>query len=64
LKKENADRVKRLANDKKIISESLEKYFAELHFETKNEETKDFIKKANVEIQNLKSVLIINLNNL
>lgn len=64
LKKQNADRVKRLANDKKIISESLETYFADLHLETNNQETKDFIQQANLEIQNLKSVLLTQLNNL
>ena len=64
LKKQNADRVKRLANDKKIMSESLETYFSDLHLETNNQETKDFIQQANLEIQNLKLVLLTQLNNL
>jgi len=62
--KENKARVKRLANDKKIISESLEVYFADLHLETENQESKDFIDVANTQIQQLKSILLTQLNNL
>jgi len=64
LKKENKARVKRLAKDKKIISESLETYFADLHFLTENQETKDFIENANFRIQNLKNELLTELENL
>jgi len=64
LKKENKARIKRLANDKKIISESLEVYFADLHLDTENQETKDFIEKANTKIQELKNELLTELNNL
>lgn len=64
LKKENKARVKRLANDKKIISESLETYFADLHFATENQETKDFIENANTRIQSLKNELLTDLKNL
>lgn len=62
--KENKARIKRLANDKKIISESLEVYFADLHLETENKETIQFIENANVKIQSLKNELLIELNNL
>lgn len=62
--KENKSRTKRLANDKKIISESLEVYFADLHLETENQETKDFIQNANIQIQQLKSILLTQLKNL
>jgi len=62
--KENKARIKRLANDKKIISESLEVYFADLHLETENKETIQFIENANVKIQNLKNQLLTELNNL
>lgn len=61
---ENKARVKRLAADKKIISESLEVYFADLHLETENQETKYFIESANVKIQALKSDLLTQLNEL
>jgi len=64
LKKENKARIKRLTNDKKIISESLEVYFADLHLDTENQETKDFIENANSKIQALKNELLIELNNL
>jgi len=64
LKKENKARIKRLANDKKIISESLETYFADLHLDTENQETKDFIEKSNVKIQAFKNELLTELNNL
>lgn len=61
---ENKARVKRLAADKKIISKSLEVYFADLHLETENQETKYFIESANVKIQALKSDLLTQLNEL
>jgi hypothetical protein len=61
---ENKARVKRLANDKKIISESFEVYFADLHLETKNQETKDFIERANFKIAMIKSELLTELNEL
>lgn len=64
LKKENKARVKRLAKDKKIISQSLEVYFADLHFATENQETKDFIENANTRIQSLKNELLTDLKNL
>jgi len=64
IEKENKARVKRLANDKEIIAKSLETYFADLHLETENEETKNFIDAANVQIQHLKSILLTQLNNL
>ena len=62
--KENRARVKRLATDKKIISESLETYFADLHFATENQETKYFIENANTKIQSLKNELLNQLENL
>lgn len=62
--KENKARVKRLSLDKKLISESLEVYFADLHFATENQETKDFIENANAKIQSLKSELLTELENL
>jgi len=64
LKKENKARIKRLVNDKKIISDGLEVYFADLHLDTENQETKDFIEKANAKIQALKNELLTELNNL
>lgn len=64
LKKENAQRVKRLANDKKVVSESLEVYFADLHLETENKEILEFIDEVNFQLQHLKSVLLIQLNDL
>lgn len=64
LKKENKARVKRLAKDKKIILKSLQTYFADLHFLTENQETKDFIENANFRIQNLKNELLTELENL
>ena len=64
LKKENKARIKRLAGDKKIISEGLEVYFADLHLDTENQETKDFIEKSNAKIQDLKNELLTELNNL
>lgn len=64
LKKENKERVKRLQNDKAIISGSLEVYFADLHLQTDNEETKYFVEFANTEIQELKTRLLTKLKNL
>lgn len=64
LKKENKARVKRLSLDKKLISESLEVYFADLHFATENQETKDFIENANTRIKSLKNELLTELENL
>jgi hypothetical protein len=64
LKKENKERNKRLESDKKIISGSLEVYFADLHLETDNQETKDFVEFANSEIQELKTRLLTKLKNL
>lgn len=64
LKKENKARVKRLATDKEIIAKSFEVYFADLHLETENQETKDFIESANAQVQELKSKLLIKLNEL
>jgi|GEM_PF-2040664 len=61
---ENKARVKRLSIDKKIIAESLETYFADLHLETENQETKDFIEVANTQIQELKSNLLTQLENI
>lgn len=62
--KENKARVKRLSLDKKLISESLEVYFADLHFATENQETKYFIENANAKIQSLKNELLTELENL
>lgn len=62
--KENKARIKRLAPDKKIISESLQVYFADLDLFTENEETKDFIESANKSIQSLKIQLLTELENL
>jgi len=62
--KENKERQKRLSLDKKIISESLEVYFADLHFATENKETKYFIENANIKIQSLKTELLTELENL
>jgi len=42
----------------------LEVYFADLHLETENQESKDFIDVANTQIQQLKSILLTQLNNL
>jgi hypothetical protein len=64
LKKENAARVKRLANDKKVIAESLEVYFSDINLETKNDEIKQFIGELNFQIKHFKSVLLIQLNDL
>lgn len=62
--KENKERQKRLSLDKKIISESLEVYFADFHFATENQETKDFIENANTKIQSLKTELLTELDEL
>lgn len=62
--KENKARVKRLSLDKKLINESLEVYFADLHFATENQETKDFIENANTRIKSLKNELLTELENL
>lgn len=64
LQKENKARVNRLANDKKIISESLPTFFAELHLVTENKEIADFIENANVRIQSLKNELLTELEKL
>lgn len=64
LKKENKAREKRLANDKKIIAESIETYFADLHLATDNEESSAFIITANTKTQALKIELLTELNNL
>jgi len=64
LKKENKARVKRLAGDKKIISESLEVYFADLHLSTENEESLAFIITANTKVQALKNELLTELEKL
>jgi colicin import membrane protein len=64
LKKQNADRVKRLACDKKVISESLEVYFSKVFLETENKEILEFIEEANFQLQHLKSVLLIQLKDL
>lgn len=64
LKKENAQRVKRLANDKKVVSESLEVYFSKVYLETENKEILEFIDEANFQIETLKSDLLTQLNNL
>lgn len=61
---ENKSRVKRLSGDKEIITKSLEVYFADLHLETENQEIKDFIDTANAQVQQLKSDLLTQLNNL
>lgn len=64
LKKENKARVKRLSVDKKVISESLEVYFADLHLSTENEESLAFIITANTKIQALKNELLTELEKL
>jgi hypothetical protein len=62
--KENKARIKRLAPDKKIITDGLEVYFADLDLFTENKETKDFIESANKSIQSLKIQLLTELENL
>lgn len=62
--KENKARQKRLAKDKEIISKSFEVYFSDLHLDTDNIETKEFIERANVKVQNLKNELLTELNEL
>jgi hypothetical protein len=57
-------RVKRLALDKKVLKESFETYFAELIYESENEETKNFISFANLQIGQLKADLLKQLNEL
>ena len=64
LKKENKARVKRLSVDKKVISESLEVYFADLHLSTENAESLAFIITANTKIQALKTELLTELEKL
>ena len=64
LKKENKARVKRLSVDKKVISESLEVYFADLHLSTENAESLAFIITANTKIQALKNELLTELEKL
>lgn len=54
----------RLSEDKRIISKSFEVYFADLHLDTDNIETKEFIERANVKVQNLKNELLTELNEL
>lgn len=62
---ENKARVKRLANDKKVIEESfINVHFAEFTFETENQEIKDFISFANLQIGQLKADLLTQLNDL
>lgn len=62
--KENKSRQKRLANDKEIISKSFEVYFADLHLDTDNIETKEFIERANAKVLKLKNELLTELNEL
>jgi len=64
LQKDIAERKARLSNDKEIIKSSLETYFADLHLETENEETKQFIEDANTSIQDLKTELLNQLENI
>lgn len=64
VEKENKARIKRLAPDKKIISESLQVYFTDLDLFTENQETKDFIESTNKSIQSLKIQLLTELENL
>lgn len=64
LKNENKARMKRLSVDKKVISESLEVYFADLHLSTENEESLAFIITANTKIQALKNELLTELEKL
>lgn len=62
--KKNKERQKRLKIDKAIIKNGLEIYFAELDLFTENAETKEFIKNANNSIQDLKTELLTQLENL
>lgn len=62
--KENKERQKRLKTDKAIIKNGLEIYFAELDLFTENAETKEFIENANNAIQDLKTELLTQLENL
>ena len=60
----NPERMIRLAKDKKVISESLDSYFPHLELETENKEIIDFLNFANLQIQQLKSDLLTQLNEL
>jgi hypothetical protein len=62
--KKNKERQKRLKTDKAIIKNGLEIYFAELDLFTENAETKEFIENANNSIQDLKTELLTQLENL
>lgn len=62
--KKNKERQKRLKIDKAIIKNGLEIYFAELDLFTENAETKEFIENANNAIQDLKTELLTQLENL
>lgn len=61
LKKENKDRVNRLAGDKKFISDALNAGMNGFNYVSENQETKDFIENANVKIQALKNELLVEL---
>jgi len=71
LKKENKARIKRLAGDKELLGMVVESLgnvvnsdLVGISKKMINQETKDFIEKANVRIQTLKNELLIELNNL
>lgn len=65
LKKENKARIKRLAVDKKVVSESIEAcLFTDLNLETENKEISDFIENSNLRIQELKNELLTELEKL
>lgn len=66
LKKENAERFKRLSSDKNWLNGELEKYFslAPLEYLSENQEIKDFIKSASERIDSLKCELLNELENL
>lgn len=61
---ENKARVKRLANDKETLSTSIELYFERFEYESDNEETKQFISFANLQLGQLKADLLTQLNEL
>jgi hypothetical protein len=67
LKKENAARVKRLAKDKDGLQKSIFYQLVELTIKEdilENAETKTFLLSANIQIEKLKSDLLIQLNDL
>lgn len=64
LKKENKARVKRLAGDKKFISDALNVGMNGFNYVSENQEIKDFIENANAKIQSLKNELLTELEKL